>query len=114
MLSLYGGRRKGQISEHRASLVRGKSTDGLSTQNHLCSASAQYWYWCWYWYIYWYWYWYLEHDEILILVFNVSEFFQRAHSEQSQRTLGEHFVERTFVRRITGGTDVIAALGTTG
>ena len=104
MLSLYGGRRKGQISEHRASLVRGKSTDGLSTPNHLCCANAQYWYW----------YWYLEHDEILILVFNVSEFFQRAHSEQSQRTLGEHFVERIFVRRITGGTDVIAALGTTG
>ena len=28
-------RRKGQISE-QAGLVRGKSTDGLSTRNHLC------------------------------------------------------------------------------
>ena len=38
MRSLYGGRRKGQISEHQARLVRGKSTDGLSTRNHLCCA----------------------------------------------------------------------------
>ena len=79
MRSLYGGRRKGQISEHRAGLVRGKSTDGLSTPNHLCCANAQYWYW----------YWYLEHDEISILIFNVSEFF-REHTQNSFRGHSEN------------------------
>ena len=36
-----------------------------------------------------YWYWYLEHDEILILVFNVSEFF-REHTQNSLRGHSEN------------------------